>query len=518
MPSRENVKHSFKLVVVCGDGLPVSGLLTTFRNVVDMIKETSGCPQLIDLPIPVDLGYSWRPDKAAFFPQGPKEACYPSWFSVTKAIPIHYEGYAEELLRIRDAVAQPEHLSPEDREALHQSIEAISVSYQQHFEAWFEAEDADWVCAINMTLSDSVSVTLALHRAAEKRWGNGQDGGVLFWDHDLLKSYAVHEDSKRIYPPSPNEFTPVPQDVPWHAWAVVSDLLVPETKLYPTSAQPLVVPNLLPIVSNESLDLDDQSIITDCLHRIGILGGVRNGRPVLLCPVRIFPVKGIEISIRLFATIQSACHKRNLPAPYLLIFGDPEEDPRYAAALKTLADDLNVSDDVHFIGGVPICSGVYREVSQLDEKDLLRVAAATHGGVLFNPCTKDVESVGLGPALASIAGIPCAVTNFNALHQVYSDEFHCILVNFQSQQGLDIAAEELIDLLFASAIGLRAHEEESKDWLEKARDNKALMSKMFPMRPWKDLLLDLAGRAGIDDDTISEARSALGMLNSARPD
>lgn len=515
MPSRENTKHSFKLVVVCGDGLPVSGLLTTFRNVVDMIKATSGCPQLIDLPIPVDLGYSWRPDKAAFFPRGPKEACYPSWFSVTSATPVHYDGYAEELLRIRNAVAQPERLSPEEREALHQSIEAIAVPYQQHFEEWFEAEDIDWVCAINMTLSDSVSVTLALHRAAEKRWGNGRDGGVLFWDHDLLKSYAVHEDNKRVYPPSPNEFTPVPQDVPWHAWAVVSDLLAPETKLYPTSAQPLVVPNLLPAVSNQSLDLDDQSIIPNCLHRIGILEGVRNGRPVLLCPVRIFPVKGIEISIRLFATIQRACHKRNLHIPYLLVFGDPEEDPKYAAELRALADGLNVSGDIRFMGGVPICSGVYRGVSQLDEKDLLRVAAATHGGVLFTPCTGDVESVGLGPALSSIAGIPCAVTKFNALHQVYSDELHCVHVDVQSQQGFDIAAQEFVDILFTSATGLRAHAGEGKDWLEQARDNKALMSKMFPTGPWKDLLLDLTCRAGINDGVVSEARSALGTLNSA---
>ncbi|KAJ7732962.1 hypothetical protein B0H14DRAFT_3615184 [Mycena olivaceomarginata] len=346
MPSRENVKHSFKLVVVCGDGLPVSGLLTTFRNVVDMIKETSGCPQLIDLPIPVDLGYSWRPDKAAFFPQGPKEACYP-------------------LL---------------DREALHQSIEAISVSYQQHFEAWFEAEDADW------------------------RWGNGQDGGVLFWDHDLLKSYAVHEDSKRIYPPSPNEFTA------GAAGRSVARLGEYHHRLPPSYWNTWGRPQWS---SSPAVSRPDLSRQRD-----------RDFHPPL-------------------ATIQSACHKRNLPAPYLLIFGDPEEDPRYAAALKTLADDLNVSDDVHFIGGVPICSGVYREVSQLDEKDLAACSPRRRTGVSsFNPCTKDVESVGLGPALASIAGD-------------------------SSQQGLDIAAEELIDLLSHPPSDCEHMRKRGKDWLRR---------------------------------------------------
>lgn len=318
-----------------------------------------------------------------------------------------------------------------------------------------------------------------------------------------------------MYPPNPNEFTPVPQDVPWHVWAVVSYLLAPETKFYPTNARPLVVPNLLPTISDESLDLHRQGIITNCLERMGVLEGLHNHRAVLLCPVRIFPVKGIEISIRLFATIHKVLHERNLPPPYLLIFGDPAEDPKYAAELRALADDLNVSEDIRFMGGVPICSGIYRGVSYLDEKDLLRVAQATHGGVLFTPCTGDVESVGLGPALSSIAGIPCAVTKFNALHQVYSDGLHCVHVDVQNQQGFDIAAKEFVDILLPSDTQTRAHAGVGKDWLEQARDNKALMSDMFPTRPWKDLLVDLACRAGLNDDVISAARSALGTFDGA---
>jgi len=451
-----STKRSFNLAVVCGDGLPVSGLLTTFRNVADMIQATGGCPPLIHLPIPVDLGYSWRPDKAAFFPLGPEKACYPDWFSLTKAVPIQCEGYAEEILRIRHEVAQPECLATEQREALQQSIDVIAAPYQRHFEGWFERHDVDWVWAINMTISDAVPVTLALHRAAETRWGKGRPGGVLFWDHDLFKSYAVHENNQRLYPTVPNEFTPVPQDLPWHVWAVVSDLLVPETKYYPTKARPLVVPNLLPVISSSRLNLQDQSIIRAFLSRIDILNGVREGRPVLLCPVRIFPVKGIEITIRLFAALQKLCRGRSVPIPYLLIFGDPKEDPKYAAELSALAEDTNVSRDIRFLGGVPLCSGIYHGVSRLDEKDLLCIAATTHGGVLFTPCIGDVESVGLGPALSSVAGIPCAVTEFNALHRVYSGGLHCVHVDVRSQDGLDVAAQEFLDMLLASATELQS--------------------------------------------------------------
>lgn len=74
------------------------------------------------------------------------------------------------------------------------------MPYQSHFESWFEENDIDWVCAVNMTLSDAVPVTMALHRAAEQRWGSGRPGGVLFWDHDLLSSYAMHENDERVYP------------------------------------------------------------------------------------------------------------------------------------------------------------------------------------------------------------------------------------------------------------------------------------------------------------------------------
>jgi hypothetical protein len=62
-----------RIALVCGDGLPVSGLLTVFRNVVGIAVEAG----LLDTRITADLGYSWHPGKAAFFPRGPADPCYP---------------------------------------------------------------------------------------------------------------------------------------------------------------------------------------------------------------------------------------------------------------------------------------------------------------------------------------------------------------------------------------------------------------------------------------------------------
>ncbi|EKD16000.1 group 1 glycosyl transferase [Drepanopeziza brunnea f. sp. 'multigermtubi' MB_m1] len=531
-------KKTINLALLSGDGLPISGLLTTFRNVLDLdlqahTPSSSSCPPLIRLPIPTDLGYSWRPDKAAFFPRGPASTFYPAWLAVTAATPVTDPGYAAELLRIRRAVALPDSLlSGPQREELRARIDAIAAPYQRHLERWFEENDIDWVVAVNMTLSDAVPVTTALHRAAAQRWGPGcgsgsgsgsgtesgrrRPGGVLFWDHDLLSSYAVHENNERVYPLVPNEFTLVPQDVPWHVWAIVSEVLEPETTLYPTEARALVVPNVLPILGDGEVAVKADITFQSFLGDFELLEGVGHGRPVLLCPNRIFPVKGIEISIRVLAAVKEACVKRGLPAPYLLIFGDPEEDPAYAAELQALGREEGLVDDIRFLGGVPLCSGFKGSKAMLDEKDLLRLAAATHGGVVYTPNTTNVESVGLGPALASIAGLPFVVSKFNALRQVYGDDLQGVFLDTSGPQGFELAAESFVDMMEASKLG-SATRGQHMDWSKMAQQNKTLMLKKFPLRPWKDLLLRMAVDGGVDTHRILEAQAALGILESIAP-
>ncbi len=425
-----------------------------------------------------------------------------------------YEGYGEELLRIRRDVAQPEDLSLEEREALHRRIETIMIKYQTHFEQWFEENDIDWVFAINMTLSDAVPVTIALHNAADKRWGDFRPGGILFWDHDLLGSYAVHEKNERVYPKRPNEFTLVPKNVPWHVWAVVSEVLSPETVTYPTELRALIVPNVLPVVSNQGVALQEPGIFAKFLEDFDLLDGVFDGRPVLLCPNRIFPVKGIDISIRLLAYIKAISIKRYLPVPYLLIFGDPEEDPEYATELQTLAHDEGLTSDIRFLGGVPLCSGIKDSRALLDEKDLLRLSAATHGGVLYTPNTTDVESVGLGPALASIAALPCLVSKFNALHQVYGDGLYCVQLDAKCEESFEGAAKEFVDLMTASNSDSGRTEDQRRLWENIVQQNSSLMLKKFPMREWKGLLLHLAAQGGVEDDVVLDARTALGIDHS----
>ncbi|WP_330172395.1 hypothetical protein OG875_01600 [Streptomyces sp. NBC_01498] len=188
-----------KLALISGDGLPVSGLLTIFRNVIESELGNGS----LELPVVADLGFSWRPDKQHFFPRGSEQCVYPDWMSTSDAVPVG-TGRAElmrELTEIRGAVARADTLDDEARAELRSAVESLAGPYEEYFTRWFEEHDVDWVCAVNMTLSDAVPVTLGLHRAAARRWPPGVPGGVLFWDHDLFGTCAIFEDGARLYPP-----------------------------------------------------------------------------------------------------------------------------------------------------------------------------------------------------------------------------------------------------------------------------------------------------------------------------
>ena len=165
-----------KWAVVCCDGLPVSGLLTVLRNVLQL----GFAEDLIEPPVAADLGFSWRPDKWEFFPRGGAAGNYPAWLEVSDWAPREWgrEELAAQLTRTRDGVARLAELSPAETAALRSGVEELAAPYERRLEEWLAEHDPDWVCAINMTLSDAVPVTLALHRVAARRWGSAGRGGA----------------------------------------------------------------------------------------------------------------------------------------------------------------------------------------------------------------------------------------------------------------------------------------------------------------------------------------------------
>ncbi|MEV0037466.1 hypothetical protein [Streptomyces sp. NPDC050804] len=474
-----------KLALVSGDGLPVSGLLTIFRNVMETELANEG----LELPVVADLGFSWRPDKQHFFPRGSEENTYPDWMSVSTAVPLG-AGRADlmrELTWIRGAVARSDTLDDEESALLRRAVESLAGPYEEYFTRWFEEHDVDWVCAVNMTLSDAVPVTLGLHRAAARRWSEGVPGGVLFWDHDLFASYSVFEEGARVYPPGPNRFTPLPGTHPCHRWAVVSPALAEEVKEYPTPLGATTVPNVLPALGPEAPPSERHSAFLE-------QRGIDPDRPLILVPVRVFQVKGVEISVSMFAEIKRLCEERRTPVPCLLVFGSLDEDPPYAQKVVSLVQELNVQDDVVFLDGVPLSShqdatGQWRP----DEIDLLRMCRAGGGAVLFTPNTSDVESVGLGPALAAIAEVPCAITDYACFEDIYGTRSSCVRVS--GGKDIPAAAVELFDLMEKNRRG-------DPGVREDLRRDKEHVLRSFDPEPWRRLFREMVNEAdGTENDT-----------------
>jgi hypothetical protein len=463
--------------VLCCDGLPVSGLLTVMRNVLQLGFREG----LIEPPVAADLGFSWRPDKWQYFPRGANAGHYPDWLRVSDWAPREWsrEELAARLTRTRDDVARLADLAPGQVQSLRAEIEELAAPYERHFRDWLAEHDPDWVCAINMTLSDAVPVTLALHRAAAGRWGQGRPGGVLFWDHDLFGTCSVYENGARVYPPEPSFLTPLPASGAGHRWVVATDALAAEAARYPGTPRPLVLPCLLP--APEPGPPGDR-------HREFLAAhGIAAGRPVLLAPVRVWRPKGADIAVALLAEVRAQARQDGEPDPCLLVFGGLAEDPEFAADLAEQVGRLGLRDDVRFLDGVPLVS--CRDDAgrwHLDEPDLLTLAAATGGAVLFTPSQPDIDTVGLGPALSAVAGVPCAVTPFDCFEQVYGAGFARIDVD-PSWAGIRAAGTAL-------HAAMRARRHGDPDAAAAMAGNAGIVAERFGAAGWRDLLTSMAAR------------------------
>jgi len=461
-----------RIAMVCGDGLPVSGLLTIFRNVIDLGRDMN----VVSGTISADLGFSWRPDKPAFYPSGPATGGYPEWLEVSDARPAgDPDVLAAEWLNLRSCVARAEELDESERADLNNRIEVHAAPYETYFYDWLQRDGIDWMFGINMTLSDAVPVTLGMHRAAARHWDGDRPGGLVFWDHDLFASYSVHEGAERVYPRRPNEFTPLPGPGRCHRWIVPTRQLADEIGTYPTALAPLVVPYVLPAVPVGEL--------SERHHQFLSQRNLDPGRPVILAPVRVFRVKGVEIAVSLFAALRRACERRGEPVPYLLVFGTLDEDPEYTTEVLATVDREQVGDDLRFLGGVPVTS--YQDPAgtwMLDEIDLLNIASTTDGGVFYTPNRPDVESVGLGPALAAAARLPFAATSYNAFDGAYGTRLAHVRVN--GRDDIVRAANEFSEWLAGKRRGDRAV-------LAALAANAGEIQRHFPDGPTRDFLLSL---------------------------
>lgn len=463
-----------KWAIISGDGLPTSGLLIIFRNVAEIAIKNN----IIINEIPTDLGFSWRPDKINFFPHGSPGSYYPTWMKVSSIhdYSICKEDFSNDFTHLRNEIAKYESLINSEIIDIKRKINLISEYYKNYFINWLKDNEIDWLFCLNMTLSDAVPVNLAIHNAAKEYWVEKKYGGVIFWEHDLFGSYSIYEHAERLYPKTPNPLTPIPQNNTHTKWIVASEALANECRCYPTELAVDVIPNILPSIDKSGFN----AVHSEFLNQHNIPAG----SPVIIVPVRVFRVKGIEISIDVFSSLLDIYKKKDLCTPKLFIFGNMNEDPEYALCLKMQVNALNLNDDIIFLDEVPLQT--YKSNDNrwyLDEIDLLIICHALSGAVLFTPNVDNVESVGLGPALAAIAGVPCAVTEYTAFTEFYGAEYHHIKVNSDAPAN---AAPQLFEWM-------RKHAAGEVDIKIKLASNKRLVQSKFPENPWHEFIHKLRG-------------------------
>jgi hypothetical protein len=192
----------------------------------------------------------------------------------------------------------------------------------------------------------------------------------------------------------------------------------------------------------------------------------------------------VEISIDVFSGMRQACARAGAPEPVLLVFGSLDEDPDCAEAVRKAVADHGIAEAVVFLNGVPISSHRDHDGTwHLDEIDLLRVARATHGAVLFTPSRSDVETVGLGPALAAVAGIPCGISEYRAFEENFGADFARVDVDRSMPEK---AGAELVAWMTALHDGAA--------WAkDRRRENRRLVADRFPEGPWAGFLANMAG-------------------------
>src|SRR5258707_13601200 len=92
---------TIRIGVICGDGLPVSGLLTTFRSAFSLGRDLGVLEP--DATVPTDLGFSWRPGKPAVFPRGRSDLFTPDWLQLPHPRP-HKNHHSHQLAALPDAL------------------------------------------------------------------------------------------------------------------------------------------------------------------------------------------------------------------------------------------------------------------------------------------------------------------------------------------------------------------------------------------------------------------------------
>ncbi|KUI40147.1 glycosyltransferase family 4 protein [Mycobacterium sp. GA-2829] len=169
-------------------------------------------------------------------------------------------------------------------------------------------------------------------------------------------------------------------------------------------------------------------------------------RPVVLCLSRLVPRKGQDMLIKALPAI-----RRRVPGTVLLIVGGGP----YRDALRRLAHEHGVADDVRFTGGVP--SGELPAHHAL--ADVFAMPCRTRGAGL------DVEGLGIVYLEASASGVPVVAGRSGGAPETVRDGETGIVVDGTDVDAIGTAVGDLLaDPVRAAAMGAAGRQWTLQNW------------------------------------------------------
>jgi glycosyltransferase involved in cell wall biosynthesis len=379
------------LLGISFDGLPVSGIVNEFLNVASVFRDNG-------YKILLDLGFQINFREASEFGDQP----LPRWVEPTASLgdqlPPSYDRAALNRAVATVRCGTPVAADPDYLEVVHHLA--------QLFTETFKRKGVDLLVVENGTLPDNPLVTEALHMAIEEYGAERKLERYVLWrDHDLMWSAEPHLYGNYPYPgvhkPRTSRYIQFTVTTRWmekrmKAWAAEPDYAIMPNRVFGATA-----PDLL--VKRKSVRE---------MYRIP-------GSAVLVArSTRVVPQKSIARDLYLLAKLREPLTARGLPEPVLFIAGPVGEDPGEYEALRRLARDLSLENQIHWGDGLlPLNPPPGGETEKLSVGDLL--AESQLSSFLT---TYDYEGFGSPPGEAMAAGVPFMATTYELYDEVYGSK------------------------------------------------------------------------------------------------
>lgn len=320
--------------IISFDGVAISGIITEALKLAAVLKEKG-------FHILLDLGYDIKTDKGNLGKPYEALRCYfPDWVELARTADIrslcdYNINFLNFVFREVNSIGKINLIFSD----LYKRIEKISDELSSNICEYWKRENISYIVVENGTLPENVIFTKALYKAIDIYGRELNLGKFVIWrDHDLMWS---SETAVQKYGNEPYHNAVKPVLSPFIQYVTLHDAAAWKLKQWAGADIDLSV---LPNTYNFKY-CENSGFVRPMLK-------IKSTDVVLTRPTRIIPQKRIDRDIHLVSHLRQRFAAQGRET-YLLVVGDTNENKHCTAALKLLADQLGLTKNILFLGGLP---------------------------------------------------------------------------------------------------------------------------------------------------------------------